>query len=276
MPLNKFYEQVLTKDLLEELYIEKHMSFRQIATETKTTYDAVKSRVHRFNIPVRSNSDGRQKYKINQSYFDKIDTCQKAYYLGLMIADGWVSKTGDVGITLSTKDEEIIIGFKKELESEHPIKRKEQVGKYTTFTFKNKRIWEKLNEYGCIPNKSLTVNLKDVAQRANILGNKELISCLLLGYFDGDGGFTRWQHPNGTTVQYEMNVTGTNETCQFFEENILAHSHYKARFPERNNNNTTLRFSGRNVCKAAANVLYSHIDKLSYYLKRKYNVYKEL
>lgn len=276
MSSSKEYDDKLSEDLLKNLYLEKRMSFREIAKYTETSYDAVRCRIHKYKIPVRNNSEAKQKYKIDSYYFDKIDTCQKAYFLGFIIADGWVSKTGDIGIALSAKDEEILVGLKNELKSEHPIKNKEN-GKYKVFTFKNKNIWEKLNYYGCIPNKSLVVNLQQTAEKAQIIDNFELLTSLLLGYFDGDGGFTKWIHPNGTTIQYEMNITGTHETCKLFE-NVLskAHSHYSQRYPERKNNNTTLRFSGRNVCRTAAEILYKNIDKLNYYLTRKYNIYKEL
>lgn len=78
---------------------------------------------------------------VNSQYFSSIDTEAKAYWLGFIYADGYV--TGDVfGIKLSLKDISHLEKLKKAIESHHKIG-----------TYKSKSGYNDGNEY-C----SLTIN----------------------------------------------------------------------------------------------------------------------
>jgi hypothetical protein len=58
------------------------------------------------------------KHNCNEDYFEKIDSCEKAYWLGLLFADGYVRKRkqfngkhkqgGIVGISLKNGDEYLL------------------------------------------------------------------------------------------------------------------------------------------------------------------------
>lgn len=50
----------------------------------------------------------------------------------------------------------------------------------------NYHLWNTLNNYGCIPNKSLTLKFPD----ESIFKSKDLIRHFIRGYFDGDGCFS--------------------------------------------------------------------------------------
>jgi intein-encoded DNA endonuclease-like protein len=80
----------------------------QIAKKLNKSKSTISSVIKRFNI-IDYN-------KLNENtcvhdYFDKIDTEEKAYLLGLFLADGWVSKTR-FGISLQIEDLEILEKFK--------------------------------------------------------------------------------------------------------------------------------------------------------------------
>ena len=53
-------------------------------------------------------------YTLDEKYFDKIDSQNKAYILGFIYADGSINK-GCLNITLSNKDVEILEFIKDEL-----------------------------------------------------------------------------------------------------------------------------------------------------------------
>ena len=66
-----------------------------------------------------------RKYKVNEHYFDAIDHQNKAYLLGLLYSDGNIyDVAGEAHIVtfaqLSDR-EELVMFFKKELESDRPI-----------------------------------------------------------------------------------------------------------------------------------------------------------
>jgi len=66
-----------------------------------------------------------KKYSCNEDYFEKIDTQNKAYILGFIMADGCVLDKNIVSmylrISLQERDGYILESFKKELESDSPI-----------------------------------------------------------------------------------------------------------------------------------------------------------
>lgn len=111
----------------------------------------------------------------NQDYFENIDSPSKAYFLGLLYADGGylkkASKNGRIDLSLSLElkkeDSYIIEEFKKQLESSLPVKEiiKDETmisnGKEYSFTKNNcyfrigsKKLISDLISWGCVENKT--------------------------------------------------------------------------------------------------------------------------
>lgn len=119
----------------------------------------------------------------NSDYFKKVDTEEKAYWLGFLLADGNVYGNR-VQIQLSAKDEEhlkkwhLAVGFMGKL---YPYVRRHD-GKeyhYVASSISSKTMCEHLSLLGCFPRKSGKINWPSIPQ--------ELDWHLLRGYFDGDG-----------------------------------------------------------------------------------------
>lgn len=66
-----------------------------------------------------------RKYKVNHNYFEKIDTEEKAYWLGFLYADGYVrihkQRSGQLKLKLKKMDIEHIEKFKNTIESTQTI-----------------------------------------------------------------------------------------------------------------------------------------------------------
>lgn len=131
--------------------------------------------------------DRKYVYKINNSYFDNIDTPNKAYILGLLWADGSnCTKNNTVGLTLQEKDKHILDEISIEMESDRPLYFKKihetnpKKQNCYSFTIYNRHISERLMEYGMYPNKTY------ILKWPNNLDNK-LVSHFLRGFTDGDG-----------------------------------------------------------------------------------------
>ena len=132
-------------------------------------------------------------YKINQNYFKFIDNKDKAYFLGILYADGnnYIStNVKQVSLELLSEDIKIIKILKNRLGTNKPIKyRKAKIDK-NNFKIKkrcglvlsNKQISEDLYNHGCVPKK--TFNLKFPSENSL---PKEFYSSFIRGYFDGDG-----------------------------------------------------------------------------------------
>jgi intein-encoded DNA endonuclease-like protein len=135
-----------------------------------------------------------RRYDVNHSFFEVIDTEEKAYWLGFLYADGCVRKTktgSQVVLKLSIKDEEHLSCFKKNIESEHKItyyENKTVSKKGTPSTSKNcvirinsNEMVENLIDKGCTPRKTFTIDYPNI--------DEKFYKDFIRGYYDGDGNF---------------------------------------------------------------------------------------
>lgn len=135
-----------------------------------------------INLKLRIGSNSRSK-SLNEGYFDNINTPNKAYILGWIMSDGYVSKNK---LVFGLKDLEILKFIKSEMESGHKISEVFKYDKRTDKTYQqhylqicSKKISESLNKLGIYQSKSFTVDLPKI--------DKTLYPHLIRGLFDGDG-----------------------------------------------------------------------------------------
>lgn len=134
------------------------------------------------------------KYHVNQHFFEKIDTEEKAYILGFICADGHIDqKTKRIVIALKDTDYTLLEKIRTAMESNHPIKRGiKKANPYTrsenkilyqcSFSVNGKTLIAPLVQMGIAGNKTYTLSssvLKYVPET--------LVRHFLRGYFDGDG-----------------------------------------------------------------------------------------
>lgn len=140
--------------------------------------------------------------KCDHDYFENIDTPNKAYFLGLMYADGSIldgkTKFGKdkltVSIELKSYDGYILEEFRKQTKAESevkPAKKRETIrivnGKTYKYTKDNvyfriscTKMAQDLIKWGCVIRK--TTKLEKIPDIP-----KELIKFFILGFYDGDG-----------------------------------------------------------------------------------------
>lgn len=128
-----------------------------------------------------------RKYKINDDFFKEVNTEEKAYFLGLMYADGYNGlKNGKFKLSLQNGDIDILEKFKKALSFEGPIHLDKIIGDrkpIVSLHISNKTICRHLDTLGCFQKKSLTLKFPTEKQVPRML-----IRHFIRGYFDGDGG----------------------------------------------------------------------------------------
>lgn len=135
-----------------------------------------------YDLKSRIGSNSRQ-LKLNENYFNNIDTPNKAYILGWIISDGYVNTNK---LIFNIKDLEILELIKTELESEHKISKTSSFDKRTNKTYEgyslqicSKKLIKSLNKLGIYQAKSFTVELPRI--------DETLYPHLIRGIFDGDG-----------------------------------------------------------------------------------------
>lgn len=131
---------------------------------------------------------GAQFYNWDETYFEKINTEQKAYWLGFIYADGCVDDT-EFRLHLSIKDLIHLEKFKNHIGSTHPIHNCQL--NTISFNIGNKKIVKDLNKLGVVPRKTFIIEYPKI----NTKFNRHFIR----GVFDGDGciyvskkGHKRW------------------------------------------------------------------------------------
>lgn len=230
------------------------------------------------NIPTNNTT---AKY-VNEDIFNIIDTEEKAYWLGFMYADGYIeSKSNGIGLDLSIKDLTHLQKFQKFLEYEGNIsivkasnyrhisnvnKQGEQIY-MAKLLIRNSKLWEDLNKWGCVPNKSLILKFPD----PEIFNNDEsLILAFIRGYFDGDGSLGYYRHSQSNPNKEEsLQFVGTKH----FLQGVQKYLGQGFLMQKPNCNLLTYRLSySTKKANIAAQLLY---DNASIYLERKYKIYTD-
>lgn len=121
-----------------------------------------------------------------ETYFDEIDSERKAYFFGLLYADGNVFTGGrrnKVSISLQEEDGYLVNELAKELKSCNKISIRIPINKtwkkQVSISINSKRLVNGLIKNNCIPKKSLIKEFPNIEKR--------LFGHFLRGYFDGNG-----------------------------------------------------------------------------------------
>lgn len=178
----------LSKDELETLYVSKRLSALKIAAITGVKHQQLYYLLSKYGIPRRNPHDKLTTYTVNHNYFDQIDCEEKAYWLGFLYADGYLSGN-TVGLTLSVKDLGHLEAFRAAIGSTHPIHRYEARGFSKTqcvrIQFASNKMASALSSLGCVHHKSLVLRFPTPTQVP-----APLIRHFIRGYLDGDGCIT--------------------------------------------------------------------------------------
>ena len=176
------------KETVEEMY-DRYCNkerVRDLAKEYGIDYSSVYNLFHKYGLLVNE-SHSKQKYNINEHCFDKIDTQNKAYIIGLLWADGCnMTNKNEIKISLQEEDKHILDSIKEELEFDKPLsfldykKRKSNYKNQYTLVICNKYLSEKLNSLGMTKAKSLTLEWPKCI-------SDEMYRHFIRGYLDGDG-----------------------------------------------------------------------------------------
>lgn len=209
----------------------------------------------------------RTKNNLNQEFFKKIDTEEKAYFLGLLYADGYIHDKNSLyycTISLLNRDLDILKKFKDIIGFTGDIKfYKNKTGNIMgSLHFCSKEIVNDLIKCGCFNNKSLTIRFP----LTNILPPK-LTHHFIRGYFDGDGGIWRGSRKNRWTVNITSNKNFLNDLANIFliPNNIKYYIQDHKTYGE-------LVISGNNQIREFLIEIYKDSGV---YMERKYKLYKQ-
>lgn len=162
---------------------------KQIMRETKLNRETIRQILFAHNItPVNAVLVTSRKYTIDHDAFQEINTPEKAYWIGLLAADGTIDEVKRA-VRLGLKEEDLymIERFRDFLKSNKPIytDRKTLNGKVFVsrrFEAISVKIVDDLARVGIFARKSFTLPMPKIPT--------DLYSHFIRGYFDGDGCIT--------------------------------------------------------------------------------------
>lgn len=195
----------LTKDQKEELfelYKTYEYTYKELAKKFNKTVNSVACLLNREGLIGKRANNHFRKYKINQNYFDVIDSEEKAYFLGFLCADGCNHKNNTkISMFLKESDKEVLTKLNNLLQPDKPLiycKKKIGSNQYG-IQISNRRISDNLNRLGCIPQKTFTLDFPNENQVPKLF-----LRHYLRGFFDGDGWLGKG----------EISITSSNLFCQ--------------------------------------------------------------
>ena len=168
-------------------YYNQNLTIKEISHKLKISLTTITRYIkdHNLERDLVYRYTGVKKYSYDESYFEKINTPEKAYFLGLIYADGCNTRKG-LSIVLAKEDGYILENFKEKIQYTGKLyfkKRcKEQYKDCLALNITSDKLSKQLIKLGVVPAKSLILTFPSEEIVA-----KELQSHFIRGYFDGDG-----------------------------------------------------------------------------------------
>lgn len=230
--------------------------------------------------------NNRNASDFNYRFFQYIDTEEKAYWLGFLFADGYVSSKGNaIGLSISLKDIDHLKKYNSALhyskglsvsethrfgDKDNHCNKNGEIMYMVSTTIANEDMRNDLIQKGCVPNKSLILEFPDesIFKESAKYSKKELILHFIRGYFDGDGTLGLYQHSNtNTNLEESLIFVGTEKFLkklqEYIGEGFLMHKSNCGEFTYRLSYST----------KKAFNVAELMYKNSTVHLERKYNIY---
>lgn len=222
-------------------------------------------------VALRSPSEESRVRKLDESFFEKIDSSEKAYFLGLLYADGCNYNNRRICLFLQKPDEYIVNRFASsisigEFKLYRKLPRKKTHSESIGVTISSKKVATDLCRLGVVPRKSLILEFPTNEQCPT-----KYIWHFVRGYFDGDGSITirRRKYDSPRIISFVGSHTFIEKLNEFLiGQGINSHAYtYK------------LTTSEIKICdQISVNLLYKkmYVDASNLFLTRKQKKFKVL
>lgn len=212
---------ILQDKMISELIqlLEKGKLLKEACQILQISKSGANKYLKKYNYYVKPAGRFQRKYTLNENYFNKIDTFNKAQILGLIFTDGTVSKLNKlVSIRLHINDIEYLEKIKEEIKSNKPLyiikgktflspytKKKYLAGDTAILDMTSVTIHADCIKNGALPAKTW-LNLG--VPKENIIPS-ELRKAFILGAFEGDGCIS--YHAKNSSVYFQ--IAGAERFC---------------------------------------------------------------
>lgn len=211
---NRLIKEDLTREEIDDIkyrYFNTSEQLKSIRESYKMSAATFRRLTNQAGITTRNK---RKPCMVNENYFQAIDTENKAYFLGLLSADGYIidCKKGQyrVGISLQEKDVEILYAMKNDMNFDGKILYRKKRNKNWQATYSiqisSNKMANDLISLGVTPRKSLNLEYPTINQIPEIF-----MRDYIRGLFDGDGCITSGL--NKGKINFRFFIVGALGTC---------------------------------------------------------------
>ena len=211
----KYLTEEIKKKVID-IYRDKPISLTELSKKVNVSIPKIIEILNNANIP-RYTRSRIYSPDLKEDFFESIDTEDKAYFLGLILADGCIYKSSTkenlVTLTLQESDKYILDYFIKVLNS-NKIATSDKRGAYSIQIFSNKMVSD-LEKYGLTERKSLHTIFPKML-------NPNIYNHFIRGIFDGDGSYSFYTRKNRNVHVKAIRLCQGNKE---FLEDILNYLH---------------------------------------------------
>jgi hypothetical protein len=211
-------------------------------------------------------------------FFEKIDSPDKSYFLGLLYADGCIREYKNVPkqaiLRLNESDKYILEKLKFSITGNadlyffnHKAKNSNHSNAFG-FEIRSQKLATDLVNLGCFPKKSLSLEFPTEEQVP-----KNLLSHFIRGYFDGDGSIYKCFGGRHINPQFQIKIVGTENFCRSISKYINEEIGIGEKKIRREKNIFLYNFGGNELVKKFYHFLYRDANTFLY---RKKDKFKEL
>ncbi len=176
--------------------------------------NGTKYHLHSNNSYIYKNS----KTTFDEDFFETINTEEKAYWLGFILADGCITNNNELSIGLAIRDYDHLHRFKKSLksnaqiyESKTYLKRMQTYYATCSISLYSKKISSDLKKHNIFPRKS-------TLEQPDLTIPKCLIHHYIRGFFDGDGWFSTYKRVTYYN-KWECGFGSSERMLKYVQEN---------------------------------------------------------
>ena len=265
---------ILTKEELENIITlyNEGTSLRKLENIVGYSRKTLSKILKENNVVIKDNRVNSRKYNLNEEYFKNINTKEKAYWLGFIAADGYITSpakhnTQKFGITLSIIDKEHLENFNNCLKSTYPVAELKgsesnysSNSKFCRLLITSQKSVNYLKRLGIIENKTNRLTFPTIDQVP-----EKFIYDYIRGYMDGDGSIS---FSNNSCI---IGFTGRKEFLAKIQEKLGIN----LKLCTKDNITFQLNIGGNYQCKKILDLLYKG-SKKNTRLDRKYKKYLKL
>lgn len=245
------------------------------APKISLLYDVKTAQVYyllkKYGISCRSNTEKNTSFSVNHDFFECIDSADKAYWLGFLYADGYVTKQHKIGLALSKADASHVEQFRKAVESTHTIhsyfSRGFSRSEYVRLIFSSQKMVKDLERLGCVQQKSLILAFPSDKQVPSTY-----LKDFVRGYIDGDGSITT----GGKHHPIRLKICGTRQFLGGLREyfnTIIAPDKIETELEKRHKDSKNNYSLTVNSSQRVLRILDELYNGATTYLDRKYTLY---